>query len=49
LSDKELWPPNHEYRTVNATITATDTVDSSPTVTLVSVTSNEPDKFSWRR
>ena len=38
-----LWPPNHKYVTVEATVTATDTVDPSPVVELVSVTSNEPD------
>ncbi len=38
-----LWPPNHKYVTVTATVIATDNVDPNPTVTLVSVTSNEPD------
>jgi predicted extracellular nuclease len=38
-----LWPPNHRYVTVQATVTANDNFDPSPTVTLVSVTSNEPD------
>jgi len=38
-----LWPPNHKYRTVQATISVSDDADPSPTVTLVSVTSNEPD------
>jgi len=38
-----LWPPNHEYVTVEATVIATDNFDLNPTVTLVSVTSNEPD------
>lgn len=38
-----LWPPNHKYRTVEATVTASDDRDPAPTVTLVSVTSNEPD------
>jgi hypothetical protein len=38
-----LWPANHKYVTVTATVTATDNFDPNPTVTLVSVTSNEPD------
>ena len=38
-----LWPPNHKYRTVAATVAVEDAVDPSPTVRLVSVTSNEPD------
>jgi hypothetical protein len=38
-----LWPPNHKYVTVNATVNVADNVDPNPTVTLVSVTSNEPD------
>ena len=35
-----LWPPNHKYNTVTATANASADVSS---VTLVSVTSNEPD------
>jgi len=38
-----LWPPNHTYRTVVATVAATDNVDPSVVPALVSVTSNEPD------
>jgi PKD repeat protein len=38
-----LWPPNHKYVQVEATVTAQDAGDPSPTVTFVSVTSNEPD------
>jgi len=38
-----LWPANHKYVDVTATVVATDNFDPSPTVTLVSVTSNEPD------
>ena len=41
LSRTTLNPPNHKYVTVNATVTASD--QTSPTVTLVSVTSDEPD------
>jgi hypothetical protein len=39
-----LWPPNHKYHNVKVTLVATDSVDPNPTVTLVSVTSNEPDE-----
>ena len=38
-----LWPPNHRYVTVQATVTASDNYDPSPEVDLLSVTSNEPD------
>jgi hypothetical protein len=38
-----LWPPNHKYVNVVATVFATDNFDTSPTVELVSVTSDEPD------
>jgi hypothetical protein len=43
LSATQLWPPNHKYRTVQATISVSDDADPSPTFELVSVTSNEPD------
>ncbi len=38
-----LWPANHKYVEVKATVVASDNFDPNPTVTLVSVTSNEPD------
>jgi predicted extracellular nuclease len=38
-----LWPPNHKYVDVQATVAAADNFDTSPMVSLVSVTSNEPD------
>lgn len=38
-----LWSPNHELRNIVATITVKDNCDPNPTVTLVSVTSNEPE------
>jgi predicted extracellular nuclease len=41
LSKTTLTPPNHKYVTVDATVTAAD--KAAPTVTLVSVTSDEPD------
>jgi len=43
VTPDSIWPPNHKYVDVTATVTATDNFDPSPTVTLVSVTSNEPD------
>ncbi|PKO04796.1 MAG: endonuclease/exonuclease/phosphatase [Chloroflexi bacterium HGW-Chloroflexi-3] len=38
-----LWPPNHKYVDVVANVTAWDNFDPDPQITLVSVTSNEPD------
>jgi hypothetical protein len=43
LSDTVLWAPNHKPVTITATAVATDICDANPEVTLVSVTSNEPD------
>ncbi len=43
VSPNVLAPPNHKYITVNATVSLSDNVDPSPVLTLVSVTSNEPD------
>ncbi len=43
VSPNVLWSPNHKYRTVNATVSVSDNVDPSPTLTLVSVTSSEDD------
>ena len=43
VSPDVLSPPNHQYVTVQATVTATDGDAAEPTVELVSVTSNEPD------
>lgn len=40
VSPDSLWPPNHKYKTVEASFTSTSDVAS---VTLLSVTSNEPD------
>lgn len=42
-SPSNLFPPNHKYKTVNASVTASDNSGIAPTVTLVSVSSNEPD------
>jgi predicted extracellular nuclease len=38
-----LWPADHKYVNVTATVTASDNFDPAPTIELVSVTSNEPD------
>jgi hypothetical protein len=38
-----LWPPNHKYVEVKTNVTAVDLGDPEPTITLMSVTSNEPD------
>ena len=43
VTPDDLWPPNHKYVTVEATVTAQDAGDPSPTITFVSITSNEPD------
>jgi predicted extracellular nuclease len=42
-SPSTLFPPNHQYQTVNTSVAASDNSGLAPTVTLVSVTSNEPD------
>ena len=42
VSPNTLWPPNHRYVTVKATVNVTD-ADPNATATLLSVTSNEPD------
>ncbi len=43
VSPSSLWPPNHAYRTVQATVTVSDGGDPSVSASLVSVASNEPD------
>lgn len=44
VTPTELWPANHKYVDVTATVSVSDNFDPNPTVTLVSVTSNEPDE-----
>ncbi len=44
VTPNELWPANHKYVDVMATVTASDNFDPNPTITRVSVTSNEPDE-----
>jgi uncharacterized protein len=43
VTPEVLWPPNHQYVRVTATVSAFDNFDPSPWIQLVSVTSNEPD------
>jgi predicted extracellular nuclease len=43
VSPSSLRPPNHIYRTVQATVTVSDAGDPSVAASLISVTSNEPD------
>jgi hypothetical protein len=43
VAPDSLWPPNHKYVQVEATVTAQDVCDPSPAITFVSITSNEPD------
>ncbi|MBN1312435.1 MAG: ExeM/NucH family extracellular endonuclease [Anaerolineae bacterium] len=38
-----LWPVNHKYVKVKAKAEAADNIDPEPTITLLSVTSSEPD------
>ena len=43
LTPDVLWPANHKYVDVTATVIASDNFDPSPLVSLLSVSSNEPD------
>ncbi len=43
LSPNSLWPPNHKLVPITANLVVTDECDPNPTVTLLSVSSNEPD------
>jgi hypothetical protein len=38
-----LWPPNHKCVEVKVSVTASDNAGPSPTITFVSIVSNEPD------
>ncbi|MEN8173854.1 MAG: nuclease, partial [Chloroflexota bacterium] len=44
LTPNNLWPANHKYVDVTATVVATDNFDPNPTVVLLSVTSSEADE-----
>jgi uncharacterized repeat protein (TIGR01451 family) len=41
LAPAGLWPPNHKFVVVTATLTVTDNCDQNPAVRLISITSNE--------
>lgn len=43
LSRDTLWPPNHKLVEVCATVEADDDCDAAPVVSLLSITSDEPD------
>lgn len=43
LSRVVLWPPNHTMAGVSAALEVSDICDASPKITLVSITSSEPD------
>lgn len=42
LSPNVLWPPNHKFVQITATIATADNCDPAPAIRLVSITSNEP-------
>jgi endo-1,4-beta-xylanase len=42
LSPTTLWPPNHKFATINATVSATDICDPNPVVRLEAIVSSEP-------
>ncbi|HEY0372645.1 MAG TPA: HYR domain-containing protein [Thermoanaerobaculia bacterium] len=41
-SPNSLWPPNHKMVPIALTVSATDAVDPTPSLYIVSVTSNQP-------
>ena len=43
LDRTSLWPPNHKFADIHATIVVTDICDPNPTFVLTSITSDEPD------
>ena len=43
VTPDSLWSANHKYVEVTATVLAADNFDPNPMVSLISVTSNEPD------
>jgi len=40
-SPTTLWPPNHKLRPITVTVVTSDVCDASPTIRLLSITSNE--------
>jgi hypothetical protein len=43
LDPDQLWPPNHRLAEITATVTAVDVCDPTLSITLKSITSDEPD------
>jgi len=43
LTPNVLWPPNHSLIPITAALQVSDQCDSKPTLSLVSITSNQPD------
>ncbi|HET7435922.1 MAG TPA: HYR domain-containing protein [Thermoanaerobaculia bacterium] len=43
VSPTTLWPPNHNMVTATVTASATDAVDPAPVLSILSVSSNQPD------
>jgi hypothetical protein len=43
VTPESLWPVNHKYVEVTATVIVSDNFDPNPLIELISVTSNEPD------
>ena len=43
LTPDLLWPPTHAYVEVEAVVSVTDNTDSAPTLSFVTINSNEPD------
>lgn len=43
LSLTEIWPPNHKFVPITVSVATSDICDDSPTLRLVSITSNEAD------
>jgi len=42
-SPANLWPPNHKFVRIDVAVLVNDVCDATPTVRLVSITSNEPE------
>jgi len=43
VTPDNLWPPNHQMVDIKVMVSVTDVCDASPTINLISITSNEPD------
>jgi hypothetical protein len=42
LTPAEIWPPNHQFVDVTATVTVADACDDAPSIRLISIASSEP-------